>query len=350
MSATVTPRVSADLLAILACPACGGELAQTDPAGEAAPGLRCAGCAASYGFANGFPLLYKDDFAWAPKQRESEGWVELWKSIGIYDDHPVDLEVPLNQTEGLWGDVARMFRASLFQMGLRGGERVLDLGAGEGWAAYHFARRGTRAVAIDIVPDEKLGLGRARKRARLGAVHVDLLVGDNENLPFQPGSFDFVFASNALHHHDRLDALFGSIYKALAPGGRLIAVGDPLVPIYGRESDATDGDREKSFGIIERRRHLHEYLLAAWRAGFRDLRVDDDKTVMLSDAELYHWMDRLRPELNRHALLGSTRVTAGLTWAMQRLPRPFATAALLALRPGSNLMLSGRKRPRGPRG
>lgn len=347
MHTTARPLIRPELLDILACPTCGREELHVQSGAEA-PRLLCPACGASYGFANGMPLLYRDDFAWAPKQRESEGWVALWKSLDLYDqEHPVDPELPLSATEGPWGDVARMFRAALFQMGLRGGERVLDIGAGEGWASYHFARRGAHAVAIDVVSDARMGLGRAWRRMAVGGSSFDLLVGDNENLPFRPGSFDFVFSSNTLHHHDHLDALFANIYKALKPGGRLIAIGDPLVPIYRRESDATDGDREKAFGIIERRRHLHEYVLAVWRAGLRDISVEDTHTYWQRNAELYPWMDRQRAAIERHAILGSTRLTKGLTWLMLRLPRPFAVALLLCLRDQSNLMISARKRARG---
>lgn len=345
MSTADHSLVRPELLAILACPSCGaGGLQDKPPAGVRPPELRCGACGMSYGFANGMPLLYKDDFAWAPKQREAEGWVAMWQSLGLLDQElPLSVDMPFGADVEPWITIERMFKAALFQMDLRGGEWVLDIGAGEGWASQQFAKRGANAVAIDVVPDSRLGLGRSWRRMELSGTRFDLLIGDNENLPFAPGSFDIVFASNALHHHDNLGALFGSIYRALKPGGRLIAIGDPLVPVYGQESDMTDGDREKSFGIIERRRHLHEYVLALWRAGFRAVHVEDDKTFWQRGAELYPWMDQERQRINQYPILGSTAVTSLLTWGMLRLPRPFAVALLLALREGSLLMISGRK-------
>lgn len=339
------PLIRPGLLDILICPTCrAGGLIYHAPKGDAAPSLGCRRCGATYGFAHNMPLLYKDDFAWAPKQRESEGWVSMWKDLGIYDqEHPVSLNLPFDVGVEPWITMERMFRAALFQMNLRGGERVLDIGAGEGWASQQFAARGAEAVAIDVVSDPQLGLGRSWKRMALSGVSFDLLVGDNENLPFADGSFDIVFASNALHHHDHLDKLFANAYRVLKPGGRLIAIGDPLTTIYQHESDATDGDREKSFGIIERRRHLYEYALALWQAGFRTIHAEDDRTFWQNGTELYPWMDHERYAIEAHAILGSRKVTKILTWLMLRLPRPFAVAMLLLLRQGSLLMISAQK-------
>ncbi|NTU83846.1 MAG: methyltransferase domain-containing protein [Chloroflexales bacterium] len=344
------PLVQPDLLEILTCPACGTGPLRLTPPEAPTPELACPSCRATYGFANGIPLLYKDDFAWAPKQRESQGWVEMWKSIGLYDqDLPISVELPFGSTTEPWITIERMFRAALFQMDLRGGERVLDIGAGEGWAAQHFAQRGANAVAIDVVPDAKLGLGRAWGRMALTETSFDLLIGDNENLPLARDSFDIVFASNALHHHDNLGALFDSIFRVLKPGGRLITIGDPLAPIYLREHDVTDGDREKSFGIIERRRHLHEYVLAVWRAGFHGIHVEDDKTFWKRNGELYPWMDRERARFEGHATLGSTRLTRLLAWTMLRLPRPLAVVLMLYLREDPILLLSCTKPQPEPR-
>lgn len=345
MAAIDVPLIRPELLRILVCPVCGaGDLHYHEPKGEEPPRLECPRCAARYGFAHGMPLLYRDDFAWAPKQREAEGWVAMWKDIGLYDmDLPVSLDIPFGSTIEPWITIERMFRAALFQMDLRGGERVLDLGAGEGWASLHFAARGADPVAIDVVSDPKLGLGRAWKRMALSGRRFDLLIGDNENLPFAENSFDIVFASNALHHHDHLDRLFAGAYRVLKPGGRLIAIGDPLTTVYQRESDATDGDREKSFGIIERRRRFLDYLAALWRAGFRTIHAEDDKTFWQTNRELYPWMDAERQAIERHPTLGSRQLTKALTWTMLRLPRPFALGLLLSLREGGLLMISGQK-------
>jgi SAM-dependent methyltransferase len=339
------PAPRPGLLEILICPACGAERPAYRPASDAdGPRLVCRRCRRSYGFAHGIPLLYHNDATWAAKQREAEGWVAMWTALGMYEQQiPVNVDVPFGSTIEPWITIERMFRGALFQMDLRGGERVLDLGSGEGWAAQHFAARGAEVVAIDVVPDPGFGLARAWRRMELTRTRFDLVVGDNERLPFAAQSFDIVFASNALHHHDHLDKLFASAYRVLRPGGRLIAMGDPIATIYQQERDLTDGDREKSFGIIERRRRFPEYAAALWRAGFRTIHAEDDKTFWQPSAELYPWMDRQRAGIEAHPTLGSRRLTRLLTWGMLRLPRPFAVGLLLCLRDGGLLMISGRK-------
>jgi SAM-dependent methyltransferase len=338
----VAIMIRSELLEILACPTCDSPDLRYDDQGKE-PILICEGCGARYGFENGMPLLYCDDAEWAPKRRESQGWVAMWKEMDIYDKAQFIPELPYVDS-GPWSDVARMFDAALFQLSLRGDERVLDIGAGEGWAAQWFAQKGCHAVAIDIVADQQLGLGRAWKRMKHFDLTFDLLIGDNERLPFRSNSFDVVFASNALHHSDYLDKLLASVYKILRPGGRLVAVGDPLITIFQRESDATDGDREKAHGIIERRRRFYDYLIPFWQAGFRNLHFEDAATFWLKNNELYPWMDRERYAIDQNRLFGTTLTTRFLTQAMLRLPRPFALGLLLSLRQSSLLMISGQKR------
>ena len=336
------PFIRPELLAILACPVC--KSSDLKSIVSEAPQLCCESCGTSYGFNNDIPLLYKNDFAWAPKQREAEGWVEMWKDMAAYnDEHPIYLDLPFGVTVEPWITMEQMFRAALFQMNLRGGEKILDIGAGEGWASQQFATRGAHAVAIDVVPDGKLGLGRAWKRMGLTNAPFDLIIGDNENLPLQPNSFDIVFASNALHHHDHLDKLFSNIYRVLKPGGRLISIGEPLITIYQRESDTTDGDRERAFGIIERRRRFYHYILALWQAGFRNIHADDHKTFWKNNADLYAWMDIERYAIEEHTILGSKQLTKLLTRIMLRLPRPFAVWLLLCLRQQGTLLLNVQK-------
>jgi hypothetical protein len=50
-----------------------------------------------------------------------------------------------------------------------------------------------------------------------------------------------------------------------------------------------------------------------------------------------------RYEIEQNRLLGTTTMTKALTWAMLRLPRPFALALLLSLRNGGLLLMSGRQ-------
>jgi trans-aconitate methyltransferase len=94
------------------------------------------------------------------------------------------------------------------------GERILDLGCGDGVLTEKIARSGAIVVGVDAAADMIVA---ARKRG------LDARVMEGGKLQFSE-EFDAVFSNAALHwmKHDR-DAVIGGVYRALKPGGRFVA-------------------------------------------------------------------------------------------------------------------------------
>jgi demethylmenaquinone methyltransferase/2-methoxy-6-polyprenyl-1,4-benzoquinol methylase len=106
-------------------------------------------------------------------------------------------------------------RATRAALGLRLGERVLDVGAGTGVSTEELARSGAYAVGADL----SLGMLQAGKRTRPG---VALLAGDALRLPFSDGMFDAVTISFALRNVTDPDAALRELARVTRPGGRLV--------------------------------------------------------------------------------------------------------------------------------
>jgi ubiquinone/menaquinone biosynthesis C-methylase UbiE len=103
-------------------------------------------------------------------------------------------------------------------IGVRPGDRVLDVAAGTGNAAIPAAQRGATVLATDLTP-ELLEVGR-RDAERLG-VHVSFQEADAEALPYADASFDTVLsvvgAMFAPHHRATADAML----RVIRPGGSI---------------------------------------------------------------------------------------------------------------------------------
>lgn len=94
------------------------------------------------------------------------------------------------------------------------GEDVLEIGCGTGCDLLQFAKNGARAVGVDITPEH----------LRLAAERVNGLAeikrSDATALPFDDGSFDFVYSHGVLHHIDEPRRVVEEIFRVLRPGGR----------------------------------------------------------------------------------------------------------------------------------
>ena len=120
----------------------------------------------------------------------------------------------------------------LDRMGLRGDERILDLGCGRGavllMAAQHLTTG--RAVGVDLwrSVDQSGNSAEATRRNAIAegvADRVELHTGDMTALPFADNSFDVVVSSLAIHNisgRAGREKAINEAVRVLRPGGRLM--------------------------------------------------------------------------------------------------------------------------------
>ncbi|MDX1576537.1 MAG: methyltransferase domain-containing protein [Kiloniellales bacterium] len=92
------------------------------------------------------------------------------------------------------------------------GDKVLDLGCGDGALTEKLAARGAVVVGVDASA-EQVAAARARG--------LDARVADGEALAFE-AEFDAVLSNAALHWMTRPDAVIDGVWRALKPGGRFV--------------------------------------------------------------------------------------------------------------------------------
>jgi SAM-dependent methyltransferase len=110
------------------------------------------------------------------------------------------------------GYVAELGKPVLELLAPRSGNRVLDLGCGDGVLSLEIARRGCDVVGIDA--------SREMVDAARGA-GVDAQVGNGAALSFE-AEFDAVFSNAALHWMKPPEAVIAGVWRALKPGGRFV--------------------------------------------------------------------------------------------------------------------------------
>ena len=92
------------------------------------------------------------------------------------------------------------------------GERILDLGCGDGALTARIAAAGASVLGVDASADM---VGAAQ------ALGLDAVAMDGEHLTFN-GEFDAVFSNAALHWMADGRAVIDGVARALKPGGRFV--------------------------------------------------------------------------------------------------------------------------------
>jgi trans-aconitate methyltransferase len=93
------------------------------------------------------------------------------------------------------------------------GERILDLGCGDGVLTEKLVATGCQVVGVD----SSVELIKAAQ-----AHGLDARVMDGQHLMFA-NEFDAVFSNAALHWMKRADEVIAGVWRALKPGGRFVA-------------------------------------------------------------------------------------------------------------------------------
>ena len=94
----------------------------------------------------------------------------------------------------------------------RPGERILDLGCGDGALTERLRQAGCSVVAIDSSPEQ---VWAALQRG------LDARIIDAEELPFD-AEFDAVFSNAVLHWVRDVERLLQGVRRSLKPGGRFV--------------------------------------------------------------------------------------------------------------------------------
>ena len=138
-----------------------------------------------------------------------------------------------------------MLTVDFDRLGLRPGDRVLDMGCGAGRHAFEAFRRGADVIAFDQDGDELAGVldlfGAMREagEAPPGA-EADIKQGDALSLPFADGEFDRVVAAEVLEHLPLDTGAMAELARVLRPGGTLAVTVPRWLPeqVCWRLSDA----------------------------------------------------------------------------------------------------------------
>jgi len=93
------------------------------------------------------------------------------------------------------------------------GERILDLGCGDGALTKKLVEMGCQVIGIGF-SNELIAAAKARG--------LDARVMDGQNLNFQ-NEFDAVFSNAALHWMKRANDVIAGVWRALKPSGRVVA-------------------------------------------------------------------------------------------------------------------------------
>jgi 2-polyprenyl-3-methyl-5-hydroxy-6-metoxy-1,4-benzoquinol methylase len=176
------------------------------------------------------------------------------------------------------------------------GDRVLDVGCGDGYFDVQIARSGAVVTGIDVDRSRLSFAQRFNKSAGTGYVYMDA-----ERMSFAQSSFDKAISFCVVEHFERDEQVLRHLSRVLRPGGRLVLSADSL--------------SNPEITQAERARHRERYSVHTF----------------YTEALLREKLARSGFELEDARYVLSSRLSLALarfSWTLDDLPRPlgFVTA------------------------
>jgi SAM-dependent methyltransferase len=229
------------------------------------------------------------------------------------------------------------FRAVLDLAGPVSGKSLLDVGSGNGIAAFAFASEGATVYALEPNLSGDFGAGAIKRINESLSVYA--VAGTGEAIPLRDRSIDIVYGRQVLHHARELRTFIAECARVLRPDGIFIAT---------REHVADDASQLRQF----LRRHAvhqlaggeHAYPLCTYLDAIRAAHLTEPRVLGPWDsvinafptARTQEELDQLPAVLLRR-FLGVAGMAAAvlpgvkpIVWAFLRRPRPGRMYAFVA--------------------
>jgi ubiquinone/menaquinone biosynthesis C-methylase UbiE len=158
---------------------------------------------------------------------------------------------------------------TLALMGLKHGERVLDLGCGAGWATRLLAQlvaggeRPGQVVGLDV-SDEMV------RRARGASTQYDnilFVVGSAQQIPWEENFFDKVLSVESFYYYGDQDRALDELFRVMAPRGELFI----LINLY--KDNAYSLRWVEELKVPVQARSEQEYVELLREHGYEDVRA-----------------------------------------------------------------------------
>jgi len=151
-------------------------------------------------------------------------------------DPELDVEKFTGIFEGESREVFHYRQEIVDAMGLKPGQRIVDVGAGTGPFIDPFANavgEGGKVYAIDIAPNfvEKL----AQRAKDEGHAQVEARLCGENSVDLPANSVDVAFICDVYHHFEYPRNTMGSLHHALAGGGEVVIVDFDRIPGVSRQ-------------------------------------------------------------------------------------------------------------------
>ncbi|MEI2739286.1 MAG: arsenite methyltransferase [Chitinophagaceae bacterium] len=193
---------------------------------------------------------------------------------------------------------------------IKEGDTVIDLGSGAGNDAF-VARRQTgesgKVIGIDFTDAM---IARARENAeKLGLNNVEFRLGDIDDMPVTANKADVIVSNCVLNLVPNKHKVFGEVYRVLKPGGHF-SISDIVLegelPARWREV------AELYAGCVSGAIQKNEYLGIIEEAGFKNIGLQKDKTIVIPDEILASYLST--EEIVEYKK-GKTRITSITVYA-----------------------------------
>ena len=190
---------------------------------------------------------------------------------------------------------------------INAGDTVVDLGSGAGNDAF-IARRivGERGRVIGIDITEKMIELAKNNAAKLGYKNVEFRHGDIDSMPLFSNKADVVVSNCVLNLVPNKHKVFGEIFRVLKPGGHF-SISD--IVIEGELPSKWKEIAELYAGCVSGAIQKSEYLNIIEEAGFTNITLQKDKTIVIPDEILAEYLNAEEIEKYKNSKVRITSIT-----------------------------------------